>query len=415
MADYRRYWQNYWQNLVNKLPKLLFLLVVLYALSENRDAVFGRQGREAAPEAPTRFDPALVAQFFGHAALLTTDDSVMYEVRTVDEPHALSGYLIAGRQADNSARGFGGPVSVVIFLDREMIVRGVSMLPNNETPRFVRRLAEARFLEKWNGRHLYDRIPDVDALSGATHTSQAVIADVNKTLAALLRREPKTRSWDFVTNYLGEFAVLFVTVMSLACFLSPETTRRIRIPLLVLSVAVLGIWQGAFVSLSLLYNWLLFGASSIARFGTLAVVLAAVLIPLFTNRDFYCAYLCPFGAAQELVGKVWPGKRPIPKRVLKGARWGRRLLLAAVVGLLILRPRFELADIEPFTAFLIRSAATSSIVLAVLGLGASLFFHRPWCRIVCPTGELLAILRRRLRYPKLRERRRDDESADRTA
>ena len=392
--------QAFSRNFINKIPKILLLLIVLFALSRSKGMLFGYDERPATPNAPTRFDRAFADDFFGRPTLMTTEDSVLYEVRFDASETDPAGYVIVGNQGTNSERGFGGAVPVAIFLDDGMTVRGVKMLGNSETHRFVRRLEAEHFLDRWNGRHLYDPIPQIDASSGATYTSRAVISNVNNTLAALLERKPAPLSWNtFVTNYLGEFAILFVTIMSLACFMAPEATRRLRIPLLILSVAVLGIWQGAFVSLGLLYKWLLFGTSVWVRFGIFAVVLLALLVPLLTNKAFYCSYLCPFGAAQELVGKAWPGKRQIPARMLGASRWVRRGILVAAVILLLLVPRFELADIEPFTAFLIRSAAASAIILAALSLVASLFFRRPWCRLLCPTGELLSILRRPIRYP----------------
>lgn len=388
------------RNFVNKIPKILLLMLVLYALSLNRGMIFGHSAEPAAADTPTPFDPAMAGDFFKRPVTLSTEDSVLYEVRFEAANTDPDGYVIVGNRETNSGRGFGGSVPVAVFLDDGMIIRGVRVLENSETPRFLRRLEEERFLERWNGRHLYDPLQQIDASSGATYTARAVVSNVNNTLAALLDRKPVPLSWNrFVTNYLGEFAILFVAIMSLACFISPESTRRIRIPLLILSVAVLGIWQGSFLSLALFYKWLIFGTTPLAWFGIFIVVLLALLLPLLTNKAFYCTYLCPFGAAQELAGRLWPGKRAIPKPVLHIARWVRRGILAAAVILLLTLPHFELADIEPFTAFLIRSAAASALILAGLSLVASLFFQRPWCRLLCPTGELLSILRRPVRYP----------------
>lgn len=389
------------RNFVNKIPKILLLMLVLYALSLNRGMFFGYSAEPVAANAPTPFDLAMADDFFKRPVTLSTEDSVLYEVRFEAANADPDGYVIVGNRETNSGRGFGGSVPVAVFLDDGMIIRGVRILENSETPRFLRRLEEERFLERWNGGHLYDPLQQIDASSGATYTSRAIVSNVNNTLAALLDRKPAPLSWNrFVTNYLGEFAILFVAVMSLACFISPQTTRRIRIPLLLLSVVVLGIWQGAFVSLALLYKWLLFGTSPLVRFGIFIVVLLALLLPLLTNKAFYCTYLCPFGAAQELAGRLWPGKRAIPKPVLRTARWVRQGILVAAVILLLTLPHFELADIEPFTAFLIRSASASALILAGLSLAASLFFQRPWCRLLCPMGELLSILRRPVRYPE---------------
>lgn len=388
------------RNFTNKIPKLLFLLVVLYALSQNKGMLFGHDTEPVRADTPTPFDMTCANAFFKRPVVLSTQDSVLYEVRFEAGNDDPDGYVIAGKRKTNSARGFGGNVPVAVFLDDGMIIRGVRLLENNETPRFLRRMDEERFLERWNGRHLYDPQKRIDASSGASYTARAVISNVNNTLAALLDRKPLPPPRRFAADYLGESAVLLVTIMSLACFVSPQSTRRIRIPLLLLSVAVLGIWQGAFLSLALLYRWLLFGTSPLVRFGIFAAVVLSLLLPFLTNRRFYCAYLCPFGAAQELAGRLGMRKRALPERFLRAARWARRGILAAAVALLLILPHFELADIEPFTAFLIRSASAASLTLAGLSLAASFFFQRPWCRLLCPTGELLSILRRPVHYPR---------------
>lgn len=400
----------FYRNFVHKIPKILLLILILYALSLGKGMIFGHSGNSEQATDYTELKPEVVNTFFGRDVILTTQDSILYEVRNEAEATEPTGYVIVGDRTTNNTRGFGGKVPVAVFLDDGMIVRGIRLLDNSESRRFVERLREGRFLDRWNGRHLYDPIPQMDAFSGATYTSRAVITNVNQTLAALLDRKAAPLSWNtFVNNYLGEFAILFVVIMSLACFISPDPTRRLRIPLLLLSVVVLGIWQGAFVSLDLLYKWLIYGTSPLVRFGIFTVVVTAVILPLLTNKSFYCAYLCPFGASQELLGKLVPYKYAIPKRILKISKWARRAMLAVIVVLLLVLVRFELADIEPFTAFLIRSASASALILAGISLLASLFFQRPWCRLLCPTGEILSILRRPLKYPRrlfLRSRKR---------
>ena len=394
-----------WHNFVNRIPKLLLLLVICYALAQNRGMLLGWPLGASDRNAPVAIDSALVSHFFRQPTTLTTIDSVLYEVRFVPTHEDPDGYVIVGREATNSAWGHDGPISVAVFLDDGMIIRGVRMLEQHETRRFVERMQTARFLERWNGRHLYDPQQPIDATTGATQTSAAVAANVNSTLAALLDRQPAPvlvpeRS----SSMAGQWAVLFVTIMSLACFLSPDTTRRLRIPLLVLSVAVLGIWQGTFLSLANLYRWLVMGIPPLVYFGALIILLLSLLLPLFTGRGFYCRYLCPFGAAQELVGMLTRRKFKLSPRTLVVARWVRRSILVTVVILLWILPHLELADLEPFTLFLLRSAALSSLVLAGLSLIGSFFVRRPWCKLLCPTGEILSLLRREVHYPRFLRR-----------
>ncbi len=284
-----------WHNFVNRIPKLLLLLVVFYALAQNREMLFGRALDSDNQNNPVRIDTALVSQFFHQPTLLTTTDSVLYEVRFAATHEDPDGYVIVEREATNSAWGHDGPVSVAVFLDDGMIIRGVHLLEEHETRRFVERMQTARFLERWNGRHLYDPQQPIDATTGATATSVAVATNVNRTLAALLDRTPApVMVRETPHTMAGQWAVLFVTVMSLACFFAPDTTRRLRIPLLILSVAVLGIWQGTFLSMAGLYRWLIMGFPPLAYFGVFIILLLSFLLPLFTGRGFSCPFLCPF-------------------------------------------------------------------------------------------------------------------------
>lgn len=395
----------WWHNFVNRIPKLLLMLVVFYALAQNREMLLGQHLGTNDRNAPVTIDSVPVSQFFHQPTTLTTTDSVLYEVRFAATHTDPDGYVVVGRTATNNAWGHDGPVPVAVFLDDGMIIRGVRMLEQHETRRFVERMQTARFLERWNGRHLYDPQRPIDATTGATQTSAAVAANVNRTLAALLDRQPApVMAREKPDTMAGEWAVLFVTVMSLACFLSPDATRRLRIPLLILSVAVLGIWQGTFLSMAGLYRWLIFGIPPLVCFGTLIVLILSFLLPLFTGRGFYCRYLCPFGAAQELVGMLTRRKLKLSPQTRAVARWVRRGILVTVVILLLILPHVELADLEPFTLFLFRSAALSSLVLAGLGLVGSLFVRRPWCKLLCPTGEILSLLRREVHYPRFLRR-----------
>lgn len=392
-------WRTVGDNLVNKAPKIIFLIILLYALSLSKGMLFGVYAEK--PEY-TPIDVEQVETFYGQPVILHTEDSIVYEIRFQAGNEDPDGFVICGSPQTNAARGFGGAVPVAVFLDEGMVIRGVRMLPNSETRSFVNKLTKNGFFEQWNGGHLYDPLPHVDAFSGATYTSEAVIRNVRKTVTTLLNLDPSLgRKKGSFGDYAGEFAILFCVLLGLASFVWPDRAKPFRIPLLILTIGVLGIWQGAFVSLDLLYKWVLFGTSPLARFGIFAVVILAILLPLLTNKSFYCSYICPFGAAQELVGKLTRKKMRVPARILRMFLWIRRLFLVLVIVLLFTLRHVELASFEPFTVFVIKAATVSSIIIAILSLLASVFIQRPWCKLLCPTGEVLSILRRPVkRYEK---------------
>ena len=122
-----------------------------------------------------------------------------------------------------------------------------------------------------------------------------------------------------------------------------------------------------------------------------------ILVLLFGN--LYCGYLCPFGAAQELLGYVLPRRfRPAPIRdPMRAARFIKYVVLAVlIVGFFIVRDRRTLAG-DPLTSvFALRSASSTWPVwmwgIAGAALLGSLFYTRFWCRYLCPAGAFLSLL-----------------------
>jgi hypothetical protein len=69
------------------------------------------------------------------------------------------------------------------------------------------------------------------------------------------------------------------------------------------------------------------------------------------------------------------------------------LLLALIIAALALP--LDLAGVEPFAAYVIRSAGIATLVIALVGLAASWFVPQAYCRFGCPTGALLNFVRAR--------------------
>ena len=81
--------------------------------------------------------------------------------------------------------GFGGPVPVLVEVTNG-VVAGVSpKLPNDETPGFFKRLDEAGLWKAWDGLPVeVAATARVDAVTSATYSSEAAIANVRAALAS---------------------------------------------------------------------------------------------------------------------------------------------------------------------------------------------------------------------------------------
>ncbi|MBQ5571773.1 MAG: 4Fe-4S binding protein, partial [Bacteroidales bacterium] len=114
--------------------------------------------------------------------------------------------------------------------------------------------------------------------------------------------------------------------------------------------------------------------------------------PLFLGKQFYCMYVCPFGACQELVGKINPKhKLKISPKVAKWLRYLRYVLLVVLGALLCTSLDISIENFEPFSAFKFQFASLAVLILAGVMLVLSIFINRPWCTFLCPTGAFFSL------------------------
>lgn len=84
-----------------------------------------------------------------------------------------------------SPRGYGGAIDMVVGIDTKGRVIGVKILSMNETPGLGMRASESGFLKQFMGKTSTSPLKakkDIDAITGATITSQAVADGVKQAL-----------------------------------------------------------------------------------------------------------------------------------------------------------------------------------------------------------------------------------------
>ena len=116
-------------------------------------------------------------------------------------------------------------------------------------------------------------------------------------------------------------------------------------------------------------------------------------LELGTKKPYYCYFVCPFGALQELVYKA---SRLHIRKPPPAAAYSvniRKVLLLIIAVLILLDAGVNFTLFEPFTFFLFRSASLVVLAIAAVSLILSVFIARPWCHYACPTGALLDLFR----------------------
>lgn len=361
----------------------------------------------------------VVVLILAAAAILRDGRILGHDLREAHEAKALKNdtlevtpdgaFVVSTKPLAKDVQGYGGPVPLKIHI-KDGRVAAVEAEPNAESPDFFNRAKE--LLNHWQNKSVDEALAEeVDAVSGATFSSRAIIANMQRGLAYAQKRgqwseegsvgaletsaSPIVGSEDGSVGALETGAspiVALIVVLLGAVVPLFYNNRQLHLVQLAVNVVVLGLWTGTFVSYTLFLR-VFSGGVSLSAIGAFAapllMLIVALIYPLAGRSGHYCANICPFGSAQELAGKLSRCKLRITPRVLKLLSVLRNLLWGVLMALLLTGTCTAWIDYELFTAFLYSSASVWVTVLAALFLVLSVWVPRPYCRFVCPTGALI--------------------------
>ena len=136
--------------------------------------------------------------------------------------------------------------------------------------------------------------------------------------------------------------------------------------------------------------------------GTLGLFIITALLALLFNRGF-CGWLCPFGALQELLGKlggkVFLRKMTMPVHIDRILRYLKYPVLVFTLILSWKTASMWVSPYDPWAAYghlgegissLWTEFTIGTILLAVTLIG-SFFYNRFFCKYLCPMGGFLGL------------------------
>lgn len=326
-------------------------------------------------------------------------------------------YVRSGPLSD-SIVGYQGPTELLFDISDAGVLQEIRIRQSFDNDPYVGYVAADRYF--WNLFHgktveqlsEFDLVAQqVEGVSGATMTSQAIAQTIVAAAGELHRQADESssampagwhRSLSEWTFSAAEVATIFI--VSFAGFFSAfglQRRRVLRTFWLITTIAVLGIWAGNLLSISLLAGWSSAGAAFTIAPGLAILAVVAILAPPLSKSNPYCNHLCPHGAVQQIVrprGIFDRGKRRwqlhLGKRLQRVLKLVPGTTLTVAYCLVLLRPQTDLASWEPFHAYLYPIASFTTIVLFFLSLVISVCVPMGYCRFGCPTGSLLEYLRR---------------------
>jgi len=279
---------------------------------------------------------------------------------------------------------YGGPLQVAVVVNGREVIERVALIQSTDTSTYIKRVLGDGVLDAFLGAS-DTQFPQVDAVSGATLSSTAMIKGVEKATAYIRGTALENSDVSLSSEEILK-AALTCSLFLMAFFISSRFFRwnkkYARLGLLAVSTVILGFMYGAQFSLSSLVL-LLAGlwTSGLASYTALICLVLALLVFFITKKNLYCAMICPFGGVQEGLGRIT--KCSAPKKI-GWMKWtARGVALLAMSAALYFRNPSD-AQYEPFGMAFSFIGSTALFALTVLIVVASLVIKRPWCTLLCP-------------------------------
>jgi thiamine biosynthesis lipoprotein ApbE/Na+-translocating ferredoxin:NAD+ oxidoreductase RnfG subunit len=331
---------------------------------------------------------------FSNAARVVPDHS---RLRALDATGQLLGFVVrTSPQADNIS-GYRGPTECLVALGPDgRTITGVRVRRSYDTDSYVDQIRKAEpFLKRFVGHSIEEltafEFPKekIEGVSGATQTARAVAEGLRRRVAAELKAQvptpgwrPRPRDWALAGVVAGALVMAFTALRG---------HRWIRVAWQLVLVGYVGLVNHDLLSLALFGGWAANGLALKAAPGLVLLAVAALVVPLATRRQLYCHQVCPHGAAQQLL--LLRRRWALPMKLARALENIPGVLLGFALLTLLLGWQVNLAKFEPFDAWVWRTAGVVTLVIAGVGLVASLFIPQAYCRFGCPTGALLNFIR----------------------
>lgn len=378
-----------------------YLLLICLLLFITASALWHTRERPVSTGAPQ-----IYWEFFPQAHVCDERLSPFPHILAHTSQKTLLGYVIFSADLDLGVTGYAGPTPLALALDTQGKIINLKALPNNETYSYTGRTEQ--FLKQFLGAS--DKTPleigrDVDAITQATITSEALNTTIRKTLQRFSREILDQPAPPLVKTSAPARDKI---IIPLALLLSALTALFIRNRVLRWITML-----GGFIYFGLITHTMLsiiqIANISLGRIPDLAanplwfMILGISLGSCLLIGRIYCGALCPFALLQEILNKTVRRPSPPSSRFHRRTRTIKYVLLVLLLGICSLTGNARPAEMEPFVTLFAGQGTKLAWGLTGLMLIAGIFYFRFWCAYLCPVGALTSLLAKASLF-KIRQR-----------
>jgi len=300
-------------------------------------------------------------------------------------------------------RGYAGPIKILVGMTPEGSIAKAHVISHSETPSYVFELDT--FLDQFttkNIKNVFQLGQDIDGISRATITSEAVARAVDKSLkqvaGEVLRLETASITVKEKPLPLEEIVVpLALFIIAIIGILSRK--HIIRWMALVGGFLYFGIIKSTMVSVVQIANICLLKFPSFGQSPLWYMLIGLTLLTTLFLGMVFCGSLCPFAAVQEVLyntahRKKKPKEHPPSYTVDQRGRYVKHFILGLTIIVSVILGNASAASIEPFLTLFTLKATILGWSLLLFTLLAAIFYFRFWCKYLCPVGACLGLLAR---------------------
>ncbi len=311
------------------------------------------------------------------------------------------GYVVV-----DEAAAYGGPIQIITGIDMKGNIVEVLISEHKDTPSFIRRVLDHKYLEQFPGKSVTDSISlneDIDGVSGATFSSRGIAKAVSHGSHAVAESQFNFNINEKAEEFKFGFKEGIIAFLIILMIIGVKfKLKKLRWVTLLGGLIFIGFKYSTPISLGNIASVFMGFFPSIRE--NLVWYMLLIGIPVITfafGKNIYCFWLCPFGAVQELTAKLGSGKyKCCNKKIESKAKKIKYILVyIALLGAFLLRsPGF--AGFEPFSALFSQQGTGIQWLILPLVLFTSLFIYRFWCRYFCPVWVANEVIWKLSRYIK---------------
>ncbi len=301
---------------------------------------------------------------------------------------------LMGFGAIGQSKGYGGPLTVAVLASRDTSIRQVVPLLNTETPSFYQKFINQEFFKFYSGESLYVE-PVVNAVSGATVTSNAYQLAVSKAMNQLLEEQFHKETWLIKPKMNFNKNEWIVLVFMLCSFWLFRLIKNRKTKLLWYLVVV--VLMGFILKIQLSSTHL--SGLAINKMPGLynnlniwILVIGVILGILILGRNYYCFRICPFHALQYLLSQISDINIKTGKKLNTVLKYGLATVVFLYYTITFITHDPTKALYEPFSTLFSLQGTGLQWLFLILILIAAFLIKNVFCRFMCPVGYSLSYI-----------------------